>query len=167
MVFLLLETFDREGPRGRLVLVFLNKLMDIGTVPVPLLPMGRGGRADRAIGGPFGSSILAIFLSAQGAKSGLLLIVTRTRWQEIVCGELPKGEVKRRTRVKTKSENDRMACPGPASKQLTRLPRLRLEVQFSSHRRTAQLVAGAIEVHPASGWKNQPGPWRHLETLLR
>ena len=46
MVLLLLEAFDRKRPRGRLVLVFLGKFMDIRTVPVPLMPMGGGGRAD-------------------------------------------------------------------------------------------------------------------------
>ena len=64
MILLLLETFDGEGSRGRLVLEFLGELVDKRAVPVPLLPMGSGGRTDRTIGRPFRGNILAIFLSA-------------------------------------------------------------------------------------------------------
>lgn len=79
MIFFLLKALDREDPRGRLVLVFLGELMNIGTVPVPPLPVGSGGRANRTIDGPFRGSILAIFLSAQSAEGRLFFVVTRTR----------------------------------------------------------------------------------------
>ena len=108
MTLLLLKTFDCEGPRGRLVLVFLGELMDVGAVPVPLLPMCSGSRTDRTIRGPFRGSILAIFLSAQSAKRCLLFIITRTWRCEVVRRKLPKGEVKCRTGAEIESENDRV-----------------------------------------------------------
>ena len=107
MVLLLLEAFDRKCPRGRLVLVLLGELMDIRAVPVPLLPVGGGGCTDRAVCRTFRGSVLAILLSAQGAKSGLLLVITRARRRKIVRRELPKSEVKRRTRAEVKSEPKR------------------------------------------------------------
>jgi hypothetical protein len=109
MVLLLLETFDRERPRDRLVLVLLGKFMDLSAVPVPPLPRGSGGRTDRSIGGPFRGSVLAILLSAQSAKSRLLFIVTRTRRRKVIHRELPKSEVERRTRAEFKSEHNRAA----------------------------------------------------------
>ena len=100
MILLLLEAFDRERPRGRLVLVLLSKFMDIRTVPVPLLSMGGGGRTDRSISRSFRGSVLAVLLSTQSTKGSLLLIITRTRWRKVVCGELPESEVERRARTK-------------------------------------------------------------------
>jgi hypothetical protein len=79
MVLLLLETFDSKRSRGRLVLVLLSELMDIRAVPIPPLPVGGGGGPNRPIGRPFRGGILAIFLSAQSAKSRLLFIITRAR----------------------------------------------------------------------------------------
>jgi len=108
MVLLLLETFDRKRPRGRLVLVFLCKLMDVRTIPVPFLPMGGGGRTDRSISGPFCGGVLAVLLSTQSTKGSLLLIITRAWRREIICGELPKGKVERSARTKGTSEHDRV-----------------------------------------------------------
>jgi hypothetical protein len=64
MFLFLLKTFDREGPRGSLVLVFLSEFMNERAVPVSLLSVGGSGRTDRTIRGSFRGSILAIFLSA-------------------------------------------------------------------------------------------------------
>ena len=103
MILLLLETFNRECPGDRLVLVLLGELMDIRAVPIPPLPMGSGRRTDGPIGGPFRGGVLAILLSAKSAKSSLLFIVTRTRWRKVVCRQLPKGEIECRTRAEVKS----------------------------------------------------------------
>ena len=153
MVLLLLETFDGKRPRGRLVLVLLGELMDIRTVPVPALPMGCGGCTSRPISRSFSGSILAIFLSAQSAKSCLLFIITRARRRKVVRRELPKSEVECRTRAEVKSERSggRMVYPCPASGELTQLLRLPLEVRSSSRHRTVRSIAGAIEVPPVSG----------------
>jgi len=105
MILLLLEAFDRKRPRGSLVLVLLSKFMDIGTVPVPLLPMGGGGRTDRSISGPFCGGVLTVLLSTQSTKGSLLLIITRARWRKVVRGELPKSEVERRAGTEVMSEH--------------------------------------------------------------
>jgi len=170
MVLLLLEAFDRKCPRGRLVLVFLGKFMDIGTVPVPLLPVGGGCRTDRSISGPFCGGVLAVLLSTQGAKSGLLLVITRAGRRKVVCRELPKSKVERRAMAEVISERGsggEMVYPGRASQELTRLPRSHLVVQSPSRHQTVRPIAGAIEVPPASRSKFQLGPWRHLGTLPR
>jgi len=109
MILLLLEAFDRKRPRGRLVLVLLSKLMDVRTIPVPLLPMGGCGRTDRPIGGPFCGCVLAVLLSTQSTKGRLLLVITQAWRRKVVRGELPKSKVERRARTEVMSERGRVA----------------------------------------------------------
>lgn len=79
MSFFLLGAFYRESPRERLVLVFLGEFVDVSVIPVPFLTGGSSSCTDQMIRRSFRRTVLGIFLSAQGAKSCLLLIISCVR----------------------------------------------------------------------------------------